>query len=180
MPPPTTLRFLSPDRFYGDDINMLTDDRFPRRKSPRLARFDYSAHNDYFITICTKGKTCLFGSADRLSPYEIIARECLEAIPSHAPGAVVEQFVVMPNHVHAILALEAQGISLPTVIGGYKSAVTRKIRETNPGLEVWQTSFYDHVIRNREDYRRIWEYIYTNPARWMDDCFHVPEAENKT
>lgn len=151
----------------------------PQRKSPRLRQFDYSSRNYYFITICTKDKECLFGTPTALSAHGLTAREILETVPAHHPGAVVEQFVVMPNHIHFILSLGGEGASLSTVVGGYKSAVTRKIRETAPGLVVWQPSFHDHVIRNQADFERIWEYIYTNPARWMKDCFYVPEAEIK-
>ena len=152
------------------------DVRFPQRKNPRLRQFDYTSCNSYFVTICTNKKRCLFGSATRLSPFGLIARDCLEAIPMHYPGVTIDQLVVMPNHVHAIVTLDGTGCSLSAAIGGYKSAVAKRIRKSKPKLNVWQTSFHDHVIRNQADYQRIWEYIYTNPARWMDDCFYTPDT----
>lgn len=112
------------------------DERFPKRKNPRLRQFDYASANSYFVTICTWEKACLFGTPETLSPYGIIAREYLEEIPLHYPEVVVEQMVVMPNHVHAIMTMPGDGSSLPTVIGGYKSAVSRKIRQTAPDLKV--------------------------------------------
>jgi len=42
----------------------------------------------------------------------------------------------------------------------------------------WQKSFYDHVIRNEQDYARIQTYILNNPARWKIDLFH-PKNEEK-
>ena len=155
------------------------DDRFPQRKSPRMKAFDYRSPNCYFVTICTKGKACLFDNPAWLSSYGRIARECMEAIPAHCPGVTVDQLVVMPNHVHAIIILHSSSLSLSTVVGSYKSAASRKIRATSPALTVWQASFHDHVIRNGEDYERIWNYIYTNPARWLDDCFYTPEADSE-
>jgi len=57
--------------------------------------------------------------------------------------------------------------TLSTVIGAFKSAVTRRINEKRetPGETVWQSSFHDHVVRNRNQLRRIRHYIRTNPRR---------------
>ena len=56
------------------------------------------------------------------------------------------------------------------------AAVTREIRAFDSDMQVWQTSFHDHIIRNQADYERIWLYIEVNPARWMDDCFYIPQT----
>ena len=69
------------------------------------------------------------------------------------------------------------GAQLSAIIGLYKSAVTKDIRITQPEITVWQTFFHDHMIRNQADYERIWSYIETNPARWMDDCFYIPQPD---
>jgi hypothetical protein len=58
------------------------------------------------------------------------------------------------------------------VVGQYKSYVSRSIHHIAPMLNVWQTSFHDHIIRNQHDYQRIWEYIDTNPQKWQEDCFY--------
>jgi hypothetical protein len=47
-----------------------------------------------------------------------------------------------------------------------KESVTKSI-----GYSIWQKSYHDHIIRGDADYRRVWEYIDTNPARWHEDCF---------
>ena len=48
-----------------------------------------------------------------------------------------------------------------------KEAVTKSV-----GFPIWQKSYHDHIIRNEADYRRIWEYIDTNPAKWREDCYY--------
>ncbi|MGN0983706.1 MAG: hypothetical protein ACI4OI_02590, partial [Gemmiger sp.] len=82
----------------------------PVRRLPRLRGYDYSSHRYYFVTICTKGKEKLFsriletppacpGAAqNRLTPLGIIASEELLALPERFPGVVVENYVIMPNH----------------------------------------------------------------------------------
>jgi hypothetical protein len=64
---------------------------------------------------------------------------------------------------------------LGTVIGAYKSGVTRRIRETSrePERRVWQGRYHDHIIRSEADLNRIREYVLNNPARWMADTFFV-------
>ena len=155
----------------------MNDDfeRFPVRKSPRLKQYDYTSCNYYFVTICTKDKACLFGSPAKLSRMGRIAADCLKEITLHFPGVVTDKWVVMPNHVHAIIILPGDTAALPTVIGQYKAAVTKKIRTLASGTDVWQSSFHDHVIRNQADYERLWTYIDANPAKWMEDCFYIPQ-----
>ena len=97
-------------------------------------------------------------------------------IPIHFPGISIDKWVIMPNHVHAIVVLPGNSAALSTIIGQYKAAVTREIRAFDSDMQVWQTSFHDHIIRNQADYERIWLYIEVNPARWMDDCFYIPQT----
>ena len=146
--------------------------RFPQRKNPRLAGFDYSGPNCYFITVCTHGKNCIFGMPNDRSPLGKIAGVAIPEIENHFPGIHVDKRIVMPNHIHAIIRVERAGIHLSVVVGQYKAYVTKRIHSQNPNLRVWQTSFHDHIIWNQRDYDRIWEYIDTNPARWQEDCFY--------
>lgn len=150
--------------------------RFQNRKNPRLKNYDYKQPNHYFITICTNQKRCLFGSPDKLSVFGEIAYQAFSEIPNHFPFAIVDKFVVMPNHIHAILVITEYGTDLSLVVGHYKAYVTKRIRMFSPKAVVWQASFHDHVIRNETDYRRIWEYVDTNPSKWLEDCFYSPEA----
>ena len=55
-------------------------------------------------------------------------------------------------------------------------SVTRQIHEINPGMDVWQRSFHDHVIRNQKQYEKIWEYIENNPLKWDEDCFYIADS----
>ena len=148
-------------------------DRFPVRKNPRLKGYDYTSYNYYFVTLCAHNKQCLFGTVGQLSAVGKLAEEFMRSIPEHFPGVVVDKYVVMPNHIHGILILSE--VDLSVVVGQYKATVTKYARELFPGISVWQTSFYDHIIRNQADYERIWTYIEGNPGKWMEDCFYVRE-----
>ena len=149
--------------------------RYPFRKSTRIPDFDYSSANYYFITICTQYKRCLFGTIKEQNQYGKIASDMLMNIEQHFSGIHVDKYVIMPNHVHLILVIKNSQIptNLNTVIGLYKSGVSREIHKIKPGLEVWQRSFHDHVIRNQRDYEMIWSYIDTNPLRWEMDRFYT-------
>ena len=146
-------------------------ERFPSRKNPRMRHFDYSSPNYYFVTICTWNKTYIFGKPNNLNRWGTVAESVLQEIEDHFSHARVDKYVVMPNHVHMILVLNGMCSDLPSIIGQYKSSVTRKIHETAPQQQIWQTSFHDHVIRNQKDYERIWLYIESNPQNWNKDCF---------
>ena len=103
--------------------------------------------------------------------------ENLLTIPQVYPCVRIDKYVVMPNHVHAIVVIEDKDRSadLCTIIGQYKMSVTKRIRKIAPGREVWQRSFHDHVIRNQQAYEKIWLYIEGNPLKWEDDCFYVAQ-----
>ena len=154
--------------------NNTDADRFHSRKHPRLKQYDYSTPNYYFVTICTKDKGCIFGHPNALNPYGEIAKQGILEIEVHFPGVTVDKYVVMPNHIHMILILHGEKTPLFTVVGQYKSHVTRQIRQLDPKRDVWQTSYHDHIIRNQKGYENIWLYIESNPANWEKDCFYTP------
>ena len=97
-------------------------------------------------------------------------------ISAHYPGVTVDKYVVMPNHVHMILVLPADGgraLRAPTVsriVRAWKETVTKMLGEA-----IWQKSFYDHIIRDENDYLRIWTYIHTNPAKWAEDTYYIAQ-----
>ncbi len=80
------------------------------RKHIRLSNHDYSSDGEYFITICTHNRECFFGKIENdemiLNETGVIANKYLQEILSHFPHAQLDEFIVMPNHVHCILALE--------------------------------------------------------------------------
>ena len=154
--------------------NHCTDEeRFPKRKSPRIPGYDYATPNYYFITICTHEKNCIFWSGGKLNTFGQIAFDAAMQISAHFPGNRVDSFVVMPNHIHMILVVEPGGTDATVVVGQYKSQVSKEIHKIDPKRKIWQTSFHDHGIRNYRQYQHIREYIETNPMRWKEDCFFV-------
>lgn len=95
----------------------------PERKANRIPQYNYAAPNYYFVTICTHEKQCLFGTVEQLNGFGQIAAELLLKIPEHFPNAYIDKFVVMPNHIHAIIILKEtpaeQGKSLSIILGQY-------------------------------------------------------------
>ena len=162
----------------------------PKRKHPRLPFYDYSTAGAYFITICTQNKRCLLSrivgrglapAEIRLTTYGQIAREQLLLLEQRYPALKIDQYVIMPNHIHAILFLEeAAGASpRPTIMDivcAYKSLTTRACKKAKPIEKLFQTSFHEHVIRGPKDYQEIAEYIANNPKQWeLDQLFAEPE-----
>lgn len=148
------------------------------RKNNRLHNFDYSSAGFYFITICTKNRLPYFGTInDGQLEHNLlgtIACQYLNEIPNHFKEARIEESIIMPNHVHAIIHLSNGGDAymhpLSTVVQNYKASVTRKITRNNIHSEFsWQRSYYDHVIRNEMSYLNIQNYIRTNPKHWDID-----------
>ncbi len=147
---------------------------YPERKRIRLKDFDYASYNYYFVTVCTADKKYLFGMGNHLSKYGIIAQEKLLEIQNHYDCVTVDKYVIMPNHLHAIIAVESSDNdknrpTLGTIVGAYKASVSREIHKTNPKLNIWQSRFYDHVILCTADYENVWTYIDDNPRRWQED-----------
>ena len=98
-----------------------------------------------------------------LSRVGVVARACLLDVAEHHAGVVVDSHVVMPNHVHAVLATE--GSPLGVIVGTFKAAVTR----ATGNRRLWQRGYHDHVIRDKADLNRVREYIANNPIRWELD-----------
>ena len=165
-------------------------DPLPIRKQHRLASYDYSTPGTYFLTICTHNRRCVLSeiaAGEGLAPpvpalTEIgqIAEAQLLELPKRFPRVRIEKYVVMPNHIHMLLTLAeekpAGGASpAPTsvvdVVRVYKSLTTRLSRPFFSGSVLFQRSFYDHIVRNDEDFRNIWDYIDGNPGKWSEDRF---------
>lgn len=159
------------------------------RKLPRLQDYDYATPGAYFITICTHNKQCIFGrivsSRDgdvslRYSQIGNIAKQELLNIESHYPNVKLDNWVIMPNHIHLLIRIKerinpfpTKKSDIPNVVGKYKAAVTRAVGNAFMHSEkIWQSSFYDHIIRNEDDYLSIWQYISGNPSKWLDDRFY--------
>ena len=179
-----------------------------RIKSSRLPCWDYSKEAWYFVTICTKDRVCWFGNIKDgemiLSKIGKIAKECLQQIPKHFSNTGLDSYVVMPNHIHAIISIyEAEDAflcrdvamlrlyertknyqmskispksgSLSAIIRSYKSIVAREAKKTNPFFS-WQSRFYEHIIRNEKSLYEIRYYIKYNPAKWGNDSENPSQA----
>jgi REP element-mobilizing transposase RayT len=172
-----------------------------RITSNRRKDYDYSSTGSYFITICTKNRKNLFGKIIRgtmqLNDLGKIAKECWQEIPEHFLDVVLDEFVVMPNHIHGVLFLfhsvETNNYSslqsriirnrpngtrrtIGSIIRGFKIGVTKYVRdvhtETNNDLSlpvIWQPNYYDRIIRNEDELNRIREYIFLNLKNWNKD-----------
>ncbi len=149
---------------------------FPKRKPTRLKNYDYSQNGYYFITICTHDKQkilCDIVGDDALivpTEYGTIAEKHIKNIHG------IDKFIIMPNHIHLIIkndngtmwASSPTNQSISQKIKSFKILVTKEI-----GRPIFQRSFHDHIIRNENDYLKIWNYIDTNPQKWKEDKFYI-------
>ena len=165
------------------------------RRSTRLPNYDYSQRGAYFVTFCVAGRRCIFGGISdgeiRLNKLGQFVAEQWSRIPKYHSNAVLDAFVIMPNHVHGIIHL----IDAPTVpVGaGFQPAQTPHQSKPNHGLSeiirafktytarringhgkssgepAWQRNYYEHVVRNEKDLDAIRKYIVENPLKWELD-----------
>ena len=171
----------------------------PDRKPLRLLRFDYNSPGYYFVTICTHEKRFFLGRCVgarhdsptiQLSPFGLIVDEVIRSIPYHFQTVTVDKYIIMPNHIHLVLIIAEPDKSsrashasplrnqsaYAKVVGYLKATASREIhRRINPYTLLWQRGSYDHIIRNEQDYQRIWTYIDTNPLNWEQDCYYSEE-----
>ena len=224
---------------------MDKEKELPKRKHPRLENYDYSSAGAYFVTICTQNRRCVLSrivgrglapaitSGIEYTLFGKIAEEQLLLLEKRYPCLTVEQYSIMPNHIHAILILaneaagasprptimdivcahkslttreneaagasprptimdivcahkslttrenEAAGASpRPTIMDivcAYKSLTTRECKKNGFDGKLFQTSFYEHIIRGQEDYDEIAKYIYENPMQWYCDELYAEE-----
>ena len=117
-----------------------------------------------------------------LSPIGQCVKEQLLALPKRYPAVQIDNYVIMPNHIHLLVSFntDSGGASpSPTlfdVVRVLKSLSTRLSRDNLGNLPLWQRSFHEHVIRNENDYREIWEYINANPAKWVEDRYYEQQG----
>jgi len=150
----------------------------PKRKSIRIEGFDYATVGAYFITICTANRAKMFWTAVGadiirpqnipLSPIGQLVEESILQVSAHYKNVSVEKYCIMPNHIHMIVTIHTDvdgriisAPTIPTIVGSLKRWVSRQI-----GRPIWQKSFYEHTIRNEQDYNEIWEYIENNALKY--------------
>lgn len=154
----------------------------PERKKNRLSGYDYASCGAYFITICTNRRQHLFWNnvgatcgrpptSPPLSPIGEVVRDEILCLDETYEAVQLDHYCIMPNHIHLLLLIRSDADGRPQVaptisriIQQFKGAVTKKV-----GHAIWQKSFHDHIIRNREDYLTVWRYIDENPLKWHLD-----------
>jgi putative transposase len=174
-----------------------------RRLSLRLKDYDYASPGAYFVTICTKDRSLLFGDVlegnMRLTDFGRIVDQEWQISAKIRQEITLDTFVVMPNHLHGVIFIKESDVgatggspfrsgprrhSLASFLSGFKSATTKHINNLrqSPGAPVWQRNYYEYVIRNEQSLHRIREYIANNPARWDFDrenpAATIPEPKN--
>jgi len=157
------------------------------RHSIRLSGYDYLQDGWYFITICTQGQKCMFGKFAngqiQLCEYAYIVDKCWKWLAQQYDYVHLDQYVVMPNHLHGIIIIRRCDLRialtgnaqkckpLSGLIGAFKTVSTRRtnnVRKTQAS-KLWQRNYYEHIIRNEEELNRIRQYIADNPANWQTD-----------
>jgi putative transposase len=159
---------------------MTNDSNKYRRCTTRLKDYDYSSAGAYFITVCTHNRECFFGYITNgkmhLNEYGDIVKTVLHGLTHHYKYMELDEFVIMPNHIHGIIALQdtvgavfkpaptPKRHDLTEIVRGFKTFSARGINQcrNTPGTHVWQRNYHEHVIRNEADLRRIREYIVNN------------------
>jgi len=149
--------------------------KFYTRIHPRWDRCDYRLPGIYFVTAVTHERAPLLGTLRggryAFSPSGLIVRDTWQRIPERIPAVELDTFVVMPDHVHALIALherpEPEATPLSQIVGWAKSrsAHTINVMRGMPGCKVWQTNFHDSIVRSSEAVYRIRNYINSNPRR---------------
>ena len=184
------------------------EENLPKRKNIRLKEYDYSEPGLYFITICTEGRrkilskialtdvpddprshTAIFVGVDvlddpsiELTEYGKIADKYIKQLNGHYDSISVEQYVIMPNHIHMILFVKSRGSSrtstptsrqhgtVPAFVSTFKRFCNKEI-----GENIWQRYYHDHIIRDKRDFDEISKYIYENLLKWQFDELYSEE-----
>ena len=171
----------------------------PQRRSIRLREYDYSQSGAYFVTVCVSNRECLLGEvaggAMLMNRYGLAAALALEWLKERYAYVDLDEWTVMPNHVHAIILIDnpdvgavreppaaGRGVGavreppvkvkpLGGLVGAFKTVSRKKINQMRgtPGKMVWQRNYYEHVIRSENELDRVRDYICCNPLDWPSD-----------
>jgi len=173
----------------------------PKRKHTRLKEYDYSNNGYYFVTICTQDKLPILSKITvgrgftpaviKLTKIGKTVQTQLLDLQNRFTNIIIEKYVIMPTHIHFIIlisdyetntkqtaSLLTAGVNprptLTDIICVFKSMSTRICNQYDNviGRKIWQSSFYEHVIRNKDDYENIWQYIEDNPKKWEEDRYY--------
>ena len=160
------------------------------RKPNRLENYDYSQNGAYFITVCTQNRRNILSKIivgtgvldcpkNKLLYHGEIADRYIKQLNDFYDNVWVDKYVIMPDHIHFILSIQG-GQSRTPVPTDYNMKYDNKNSDVAKfvstfkrfcnkeyGVNIWQARYYDHVIRNQNDYNEIWEYIENNPKKYV-------------
>ena len=191
-----------PNRFAQGRGYMPYNPEKHHRRSIRQRNYDYSQTGVYFITLCTQNRECLFGEISDgqmvLNEAGRVTDKCWYDIPVHFPHVELDEWVIMPNHVHGIwfimgITVGAKNFSpLPTtgrprgtsktigsIMRGFKIGVTKWMRQNNVIHNVWQRNYYEHIIRDETELSEMRKYIINNPINWQNDKNYIYKIKGR-
>jgi len=162
---------LKQNRTIMDKTNNKPD--YPTRQPTRLKDYDYTSKGAYFVTICTDKRTLHFANPT----FHTLLLNVWQELPDRFPSIIIDEFVIMPDHIHGIIWLDKTKKNVPAlgqIIGTYKSitSVAWLNHHKNLGVvcskHLWQRDYYDHIIRNDQDLERTRQYIIDNPIKHQE------------
>lgn len=147
-----------------------------------MKNYDYSQNGAYYLTICTNNRKCLFED----DFIKQMVYEWWQELSKKFSNVELDEFVVMPNHLHGIVVLVGadlcvcpsggHGRSIPRIVQWFKTMTTNQYIKNIKKYgwkpfdkKLWQRNYYEHVIRNDDELNRIREYIMNNPLKWEFD-----------
>ena len=162
---------------------------FKTKKQYRLYGYDYSQNGSYFITIVTRNREHHFGNIDDLKGMQLthigqFVEYNIKQIQQIKKDIEINEWVIMPNHIHLILTVDNSGEreiigvtgirplvknSVSSFVNHFKGIITRWCKENSHANFAWQSRFHDRIIRNPQEYLAIANYINTNIANWKND-----------
>ncbi|MBQ7161957.1 MAG: transposase [Clostridia bacterium] len=170
----------------------MENSKFFSRKNPRWKGYDYSRSGAYFITFCTHNRKCVLSKIDYIKINDIefdaklvltetgkAVKEYLEYLEKAFPGLRLGEYVIMPNHVHFMFYWDNvdPSVGVSRIVGSIKTFVSKRCG-TYSDEKLFQRSFYDRVIRNRDEYAEIAKYIINNPKQWAFDKYNPHNRNN--
>ena len=168
----------------------------PQRKPNRIAGYDYSQSGAYFVTICTQDRKKILSKITAGTPlpgcpqmphhetvqprtgvptvellwHGEIANQYIRQMDTFYAHLSVDQYVIMPDHIHLLITIHdghpRTGVPTRTSEIARFVGTLKRFCNKEYGENIWQSRYYDHVIRNQQDYNEVWEYIENNPTKW--------------
>ena len=150
-----------------------------RRNPVRLPGIESAPPGAHFVTITVVDRICLLGAvrnaAIELNALGAIVERCWRAMPQRFPTVELDAFVVMPNHLHALLAIvRPGGAVLPAIIGTFKSESMRAANAHRrvSGVPLWDHGYQERLVRDAAERDRLRRSIDEDPACWEQDEHH--------